>query len=164
MRIAKIEHNSVSNGPGIRTVIWCQGCSLHCYNCHNQSTWDPLGGREMTQEDIREIYKELEKPWVQGVTLSGGHPLESYHIYEVTELAKNLKKRFPHKDIWLYTGRTWDFVCNLPIVNYVDVVVDGEYRDEERDITLPYCGSRNQRVIDVRKTFKDGQLTLYKGE
>ena len=152
MKYAKIEYNSISNGPGIRVVLWCQGCSLHCTNCHNQNTWDPDKGNNLTHQDVINMFKEIEKPWVRGLTLSGGHPLEKYNIDKCTEISKEFKERFPNKDIWLYTGWLWEDIKDLPIMNYIDVVVDGPYIEEQRNISLPYCGSNNQRVIDVQKS------------
>lgn len=161
MNIAKIEKNSVSNGPGIRVVIWCQGCSLQCKGCHNPETWNPEGGRSINPDDIYDIYKELEKPWVRGVTFSGGHPLEAYNVDACMDLMKNFKHLFPDKDIWLYTGFVWEDIKHLEIVNYIDVVVDGPYIESERNIMLPYCGSNNQRVIDVKKSLQSSEVVLY---
>ena len=161
MKYAKIEYNSTSNGPGIRVVLWCQGCSLHCINCHNQNTWDPDKGNNLTHQDIANMFNEIEKPWVQGLTFSGGHPLEKYNIDECTEIAKKFKEKFKNKDLWLYTGLLWDDIKRLEIINYLDVVVDGPYIDELRDISLPYCGSKNQRVIDVKKSLQSSGVVLY---
>lgn len=161
MRYAKIEYNSTSNGPGIRVVLWCQGCSLHCKGCHNQNTWDPNGGFEITQQNIDEMFEELNKPWVEGLTFSGGHPLQTYNVDKCTEIAKKFKEKFPNKTIWLYTGWLWENIKGLPIMDYIDVIVDGPYIDELRDISLPYCGSKNQRVIDVKKSLQNKGVVLY---
>lgn len=162
MRYAKIEKNSIANGPGIRVVLWCQGCSLHCKGCHNPDTWDENKGTVFTSSDISIIYDELKKPWVSGITFSGGHPLENYNIYMCTYIAEQIKKNYPQKDIWLYTGWLWEDVKDLKIMKYVDVVVDGPYIEEQRNISLPYCGSNNQRVIDVQKSLKENKVILYK--
>lgn len=168
MKVAKIERNSVSNGPGVRVVVWCQGCSIQCPECHNKGTWDPEGGECITQFDVISIFEELEKPWVRGITFSGGHPLEDYNIEGVIELASNIKEKFPEKDIWLYTGLKLcfnDFSDNTSLATCLrlcDVVVDGPYINELRNISLPYCGSSNQRVIDVKRTLENKEITLYK--
>ena len=168
MKIAKIEKNSVANGPGVRLVVWCQGCSIHCPECHNQNTWDPDDGKYMTQRDIESIFEELKKPWVRGITFSGGHPLEDYNIQGVAEIARNVKEICLDKDIWLYTGlklQYTDFRSETTLgecLRLCDVVVDGPYIQELRNIRLPYCGSSNQRVIDVAKTLQNNRITLYK--
>lgn len=161
MKYAKIEKNSVANGPGIRVVLWCQGCSIHCPGCHNESTWDFSKGNDVMLDDITDMFLELNKPYVQGLTLSGGNPLETYNIDTCTEIAKQYKDRFPHKDLWLYTGLLWEDIQHLDIFKYVDVVVDGPYVEKLRDINLPYCGSKNQRVIDVKKSFETKGVVLY---
>ena len=161
MRYAKIENNSISNGPGIRVVLWCQGCSLKCKGCHNPETWDPKDGQQFTSKDIDRIIKLLEPEWIDGITLSGGHPLEYYNINECTNLCKELKEKLPNKTIWLYTGLLWENIKDLPILQYIDVVVDGPYIESERNISLPYCGSNNQRVIDVHKSLLNNNIMLY---
>ena len=112
-------------------------------------------------QNIVNIFNEIEKPWVRGLTLSGGHPIEKYNINGCTEIAKKFKEKFKDKDLWLYTGLLWDDIKNLEIINYLDVIVDGPYIDELRDISLPYCGSKNQRVIDVKKSLQENTLILY---
>lgn len=167
MRIAKIERNSVANGPGVRLVIWCQGCSIHCPGCHNQSTWDPCGGQELTQHDKIEMLNYLSNRYVDGVTFSGGHPLEDYNIHGVVDLIRTIKSYYSSKTIWLYTGKVLEYkdfkkkdifgscLCMC------DVIVDGPYIEAQRNIALPYCGSSNQRVIDVKRTLKNKRITLY---
>lgn len=168
MRIAKIERNSIANGPGIRLVVWCQGCSIHCPGCHNQETWDPDGGEHITQFDIISIFEELEKPWIRGITFSGGHPLEDYNIKGVIELAESIKDRFPEKDIWLYTGKELtleDIKSDNDIgtcLQLCDVVIDGPYIEDQRDITLPYCGSKNQRLIDIQQSLKNNNIVMWR--
>ena len=168
MRIAKIEKNSIANGPGVRLVVWCQGCSIHCPGCHNQSTWDPCGGEELTQHDKIEMLNYLSDKYVDGVTFSGGHPLEKYNIDGVVDLIKTIKSYYPDKTIWLYTGNILkyeDFIAQDSIGHCLiacDVVVDGPYVEAERNIGLPYCGSNNQRLIDVKETLKNKEITLWK--
>ena len=153
--------SSCDDGPGVRSVLFLQGCRKNCKGCHNQNTWGPNGGFEITQKDIDEMFEELSKPWVDGLTFSGGHPLETYNIDKCTEIAKKFKEKFPNKTIWLYTGWLWENVKGLPIMDYIDVIVDRPYIDELRDISLPYCGSKNQRVIDVQRSLQENILVFY---
>lgn len=176
MRYAKIEKNSVANGPGIRVVLWCQGCSIHCEGCHNESTWNFEGGKQFNTNAVKEIVEELEYDYVDGITLSGGHPLEPQSIQECLALVTYIRLRFPSKTIWLYTGlelsyediaqhqvyggRTFEEQLSY-LLSKCDVVVDGPYIESKRDLTLRYCGSSNQRVIDIKKTLENQMITLY---
>lgn len=164
MNYHKIEKTSVANGTGIRVVLWVSGCSLHCKGCHNPETWCLNSGRLFDEEAKKELFDALDKPYIQGITLSGGHPLEDENAEEVYLLTKEIKEKFPDKDIWLYTGYTLEQIFpsvvtdNLDvnrfykqeIVKMCDVVVDGKYVEELRDITLKWKGSSNQRVIDIK--------------
>ena len=180
MNYHKIEKTSVANGLGIRVVLWVSGCSLHCRGCHNPETWDLNSGRLFDEEAKRELFEALDKPYIQGITFSGGHPLEPQNAEEILFLIKEIKENFPTKDIWLYTGYTFEKICeqycdqaiyNLysniaepniwSNIQYVDVIVDGRYIEEQRDLTLKWCGSRNQRVIDVKETLKQNKIVLY---
>lgn len=164
MNYHKIEKTSVANGTGIRVVLWVSGCSLHCKGCHNPETWCLNSGKLFDEEAKKELFDALDKPYIQGITLSGGHPLEDENAEEVYLLTKEIKEKFPDKDIWLYTGYTLEQIFpsvvtdNLDvnrfykqeIVKMCDVVVDGKYVEELRDITLKWKGSSNQRVIDIK--------------
>ena len=165
MNYHKIEKTSIANGPGVRVVLWVSGCSLHCKGCHNPSTWDFSSGKLFDETAKQELFKTLSKPYIQGITFSGGHPLERENQEEVYALCKEIKNKYPTKDIWLYTGYTYDFIVGkkaLDIIALCDVVVDGPYIEEQRDITLPFRGSKNQRLIDVRETIKQNQIVQYK--
>lgn len=175
MNYHKIEKTSVANGTGIRVVLWVSGCSLHCKGCHNPETWDLNSGKLFDKEAKKELFEALDKPYIQGVTFSGGHPLESENVETIYLLIKEIKNKFPTKDIWLYTGYTLERIfttvttdnLNLErfyaqeIVKMCDVVVDGAYIEELKDITLKWKGSSNQRVIDIEKTLKENQTVLY---
>lgn len=161
MNYVKIEKNSIANGIGIRTVLWCSGCSLHCKGCHNPETWDCSYGKEFDEQALKELLSTLKNDYVQGITYSGGHPLEDYNIKEITQIAKTIKESYPQKTQWLYTGLLWENIKDLPILNYIDVLVDGPYIDEQKDITLAFRGSKNQRVIDVQKSLKEDKVVLY---
>lgn len=149
------------NGDGLRVVLWVAGCAHACPGCHNPVTWDPEGGLPFDEAARREIYEELEKDYVSGITFSGGDPLHPANIRGVTELARQIRSDFPDKTIWLYTGSTWNEVRDLEVARYVDVLVDGTFQEEKKDNTLRWKGSSNQQVIDVQKTLKTGEVVLH---
>ncbi len=149
------------NGDGLRVVLWVAGCSHCCRECHNPVTWDVNGGLPFTEEEKQEIFRELNKDYISGITFSGGDPLHSANIMDVTELAKEIREKYPKKTIWLYTGALWEEVCKEEIVRYLDVLVDGEFEADKKDVTLHWKGSSNQRVIDVPATLKAGDVVLY---
>jgi anaerobic ribonucleoside-triphosphate reductase activating protein len=162
MNYHKIEKTSIANGEGIRVVLWVSGCSLHCRGCHNPETWDANSGIPFNLEAKNELYEALDKPYIKGITFSGGNPLENFP--EVFALCKEIKEKFPTKNIWLYSGYTYEEIkqsVTSIILEYVDVLVDGRYIEKQRDLTLKWCGSRNQRIIDVRKTLKENKVILY---
>ena len=148
------------NGDGLRVVLWVAGCSHGCKDCQNPITWDPQGGLPFTEEEKKEIFQELDKAYISGITFSGGDPLHPANIREVTALAREIRQRYPEKTIWLYTGYLWKEIVDLEIVNYLDVVVDGKFISAQKDITLPWRGSSNQKVIDVPSTLKEGKIVL----
>lgn len=175
MNYHKIEKTSIANGTGIRVVLWISGCSLRCKGCHNPETWSLNSGKLFDEEAKKELFEALDKSYIQGITFSGGHPLEDENVEAVYLLIKEVRERFPEKDIWLYTGYTLEQIFptvvtdnfNLQrfykqcIVEMCDVVVDGKYIEELRDITLKWKGSSNQRVIDVKKTLEVKEIVLY---
>lgn len=173
----KIEKTSVANGTGIRVVLWVSGCSLHCKGCQNPETWGRNSGKLFDDEAKKELFDALDKSYIQGITFSGGHPLEEYNLNDVYILIKEIKECFPNKDIWLYTGLTFDnmlgLIANnleivddslpvlLEIVKLCDVIVDGAYVERLKDIRLKWRGSSNQRVIDVQKSIEEGKIIPY---
>lgn len=177
MNYLKIEHEDVCNGTGLRVVLWLSGCSHHCYNCQNPQTWNPDSGISFDELAKQEIFNELSKDYISGITFSGGDPLYEYNLDEVLKLVKEIRISYPEKTIWLYTGykfedlingihypldSEWeDKVLRQSIVKLCDVLVDGEYIDEQRDITLKWRGSSNQRVIDVKQSLAQNKIVLY---
>lgn len=175
MNCMKIDRTSISNGTGIRVVLWCAGCTRQCHGCFNPETWDFNAGQCFDKNAKDYLFEQLGKPYIKGVTLSGGHPLEYENLPDVYDLIKEIKIKFPNKDIWLYTGYTLsisDFDASVDVCwdngllrNYIlvmcDVVVDGPYIEEQKDFTLAFRGSRNQRIIDVQKTINQNQIILY---
>lgn len=161
MRYHNITKDDMLNGDGLRVVLWVSGCSHCCKECHNPVTWDPNGGVDFDDAVKQELFKELKKDYIHGVTLSGGDPLHSGNVYEITNLAKEIKDTFPGKTIWLYTGSLWDRVKDMEIVNYLDVLVDGEFEVEKADPNLHWKGSSNQNVIDVQQSLKADKIVLH---
>ena len=161
MNYHNIIHDDMLNGDGIRVTLFVSGCSLHCPFCQNPETWDKDGGITFDQDAVKEVFEELKKDYISGITLTGGHPLEHYNLKECTKLCKDIKKQFPAKTIWLYTGYVFENVKDLEIMNYVDVVVDGSYVEKLRDISLKWRGSFNQRVIDVKQSKHQNKIILH---
>lgn len=152
MRYHNITKDDMLNGDGLRVVLWVAGCSHCCKECQNPVTWDPNGGLFFDEEAREEIFEQLEKPYVSGITFSGGDPLHAANRLDVRNFMKEIKGRYPHKTIWLYTGDVWENILHYPLMKYVDVLVDGEFVVEKKDNKLLWKGSSNQRVIDVQKT------------
>lgn len=152
MRYHNITKDDMLNGDGLRVVLWLAGCNHCCRECHNPITWDPEGGLYFDQAAKEELFVLLQKSYISGLTLSGGDPLHPANRLGARELAREVKERFPDKTVWLYTGADWEDIWQLPIMQYVDVCVDGEFHIEEKDPKLLWKGSKNQRVIDVKAT------------
>ena len=154
MRYHNITKDDMLNGDGLRVVLWVAGCSHCCKECHNPITWDPNGGLLFDEDAKEEIFEQLEKPYISGITFSGGDPLHSANRLEVRKLMEEIKEKFPDKTIWLYTGYSWEEIWHYPMMKYVDVVVDGEFKIELKDPKLLWKGSSNPRVINVQETSK----------
>ena len=140
------------NGDGLRVVLWVAGCTHCCKGCQNPITWDVAGGVLFDDEAKAEIFEQLDKSYISGITFSGGDPLHPENRAEVRELAIEIKEKYPDKTLWLYTGFTWEQIAEYPIMQYLDVVVEGPFILEQRDVKLLWKGSSNQRVVDVKKT------------
>ena len=176
-----ITHDDMNNGDGLRVVLWLSGCSHHCYNCQNPQTWNPDSGIPFDESAKQEIFNELSKDYISGITFSGGDPLYENNLDEVLKLVKEIRISFPEKSIWLYTGYDFDllnskyneykytpFAANADewltrweIISNINVLVDGEYIDEQKDLTLKWRGSKNQRVIDVKQSLAHNKVVLY---
>ena len=160
MHYMKIEKSSISNGLGVRVVFWCAGCSRKCKGCFNPETWSFEAGKPFDDTARNYLFEQLSKPYIKGITFSGGHPFESENLNDVTKLLKDIKQKFPQKDIWLYTGFIWEQVKDFEAIKYVDVLVDGPYIEELRDMTLAFRGSSNQRIIDVERSVQQNEVIL----
>ena len=161
MNYHNITKDDMLNGDGLRVVLWVAGCNHCCRECQNPVTWDPNGGLPFTEKEENEIFTELEKDYISGITFSGGDPLHPSNISAVTRLAKKIREKYPDKTIWLYTGSVWEEISHEEIIRYLDVCVDGEFVVEQKDISLKWKGSSNQRVIDVPATLREGRIILH---
>ena len=150
MRYHNITKDDMLNGDGLRVVLWVAGCEHCCKGCQNPLTWDPDGGLPFDDAAKAEIFEQLDQPYIEGITFSGGDPLHCANRDGVKTLAAEIKEKYPEKTIWMYTGDVWENIVNYPVLKYVDVLVDGEFEQDKKDVTLMWKGSSNQRVIDVQ--------------
>ena len=156
-----IRKMDISNGPGIRVSIFMQGCTFKCKNCFNKETWDFNGGEEFNEKIIDEVIELCKNPNIKGLSILGGEPLHPKNIEGTTQLAKKFKEKIPNKTIWIWTGFLYENIENKEILNYIDVLVDGRFKEELHNPKLKYCGSSNQRVIDIKKTLKNKKIILF---
>lgn len=163
MNYHNITKDDMLNGDGLRVVLWVSGCSHGCKGCHNQVTWDPADGLPFDEDAKQEIFEELKKSYISGITLSGGDPLFPGNRSTIGELITEIKNKFPEKTVWLYTGFTWEEVMemNLPFLPLIDILVDGRFVESLKDNKLHWKGSSNQRVIDVQASLKLHRIVLY---
>lgn len=161
MHYNKIRKMDVSNGPGIRVSIFMQGCTFNCKNCFNPNTHDFNGGKEFNDKTIEKVLELCNQKYIQGLSILGGEPLHPKNIVGSTKLAKAFKEKYPNKTLWVWTGFNYEYLQNQEIFNYIDVLVDGQYVDELHDFTLKWCGSSNQRVIDIKKSKSNKKVVLY---
>ncbi len=163
MRYNKIRKMDISDGPGVRVSIFMQGCTFNCKECFNPETHDFNGGKEFTDETISKVIKLCENENVTGLSILGGEPLHPNNIEGTTKLVKTFKEKLPNKNIWIWSGFTFDKdLKDKEVMKYTDVLVDGRYVDELSNPTLKWKGSENQRVIDVQKSLNSNDVILYK--
>ena len=163
MRYNLIDECEAINGEGFGVSLYTQGCPYHCPGCFNPETWDFNKGKEWTKAEEDLIIKLLKPDYIKRLTIVGGEPLIERNIKPLTALLKRVKHIYPDKNIWLYTGGNFEFEstrCN-DLIQYINVVIDGQFKKDLRDITLKWKGSSNQRVIDVQKSLKKGEVVLY---
>ena len=171
MKYADIKIADVANGKGIRVSLFVSGCTHHCKGCFNEQAWDFNYGKQFTEEDINRIIKELDQPYVSGLSILGGEPLEYQNQQGLLPLLKRVKEKFPEKDIWCYSGYTFDkdiignMFDNWPetkeVMSYIDVLVDGKFEEDKKDLNLRFRGSTNQRIIDVPESLKVHKVIPY---
>lgn len=184
MRYAQIRSMDISNGEGVGVSLFVQGCPFHCKNCFNSETWDFNGGKEWTEKTKNKFMKLIDRPYIKRVSFLGGECLAEQNLDEVLKLVQEIRISFPAKTIWLYTGFCWNnIMCSFAglqadyvvldkkdieawekrkkIISNVDILVDGEYIDEQKDLSLRFRGSKNQRVIDVKQSLAQNKIVLY---
>ena len=161
MRYHNITKDDMLNGDGLRVVLWLAGCNHCCKNCHNPITWDPDGGLPFDEAAKQEIFTELARDYISGITFSGGDPLYYSNRLDVSKLIREIREKFPEKTIWLYTGFLWETIDSLEVMKDIDVLVDGEFEVEKKDTKLHWRGSSNQRVIDVPASRAAGKIILH---
>lgn len=179
MKYAQITPFEVCNGKGAGVSLFVQGCHFQCEGCFNQETWDFNGGKEWTEEIEYKFFELIDKPYIKRVSILGGEPLANENVQNVFNLISKLKIKFPDKSIWLYTGHKWEHImypivtddlnperdklidCRENIIKMCDVLIEGRYIDKLKDLTLKFCGSSNQRVIDVQQSLNKQKIVLY---
>ena len=161
MRYHNITKDDMLNGYGLRVVLWVAGCTHHCLGCHNPITHDVNGGILFDETAKEEIFEELAKDYVDGITFSGGDPLHPLNVNTIGELVAEINAKFPTKTKWLYTGYLYEDISSLPFIPMLDVVCDGKFEIDKFDPQLHWVGSSNQRVIDVKKTIDEGRIILF---
>lgn len=170
MNYAAIKKTDTANGPGIRVSLFVSGCTHHCKGCFNRETWDFKYGRLYTEAVEQEILGALSQPYIRGLSLLGGEPMEPSNRPTVLALVKEVRTRYPQKDIWCYTGYTyekdllaWAAQGHSDVAELlagIDVLVDGEFIEEQKNLRLPFRGSENQRIIDVQASLKENRVIL----
>lgn len=154
MNYCGLNKNDIANGEGVRVSLFVSGCRNHCKGCHNPEAWDFDYGQPFTKETENEIMEALRPSWIQGLSILGGEPCEEENKKVLIPFLKKVRNTFPEKDIWLYSGYTYETLQNNEILRYVDVLVDGPFLLEQKDISIAFRGSRNQRIIKS----KDGGI------
>ena len=162
MNYGTIKPCDIANGEGVRVSVFVSGCPHHCKGCFNGELWDYDAGQEFTYDTIDEILALCSDDYISGLSVLGGEPLDPKNREMVVMLCRVFKWRFPNKTIWCYTGYSFEEVSHLKIMEYIDVLVDGKFVEEPKDISIKFRGSSNQRIIDVKKSRESGKVVLRK--
>ncbi|MCH5321898.1 MAG: anaerobic ribonucleoside-triphosphate reductase activating protein [Eubacterium sp.] len=172
MNYGEIKKNDIANGEGVRTTLFVSGCRHHCKNCFNEQTWDFGFGEPFTEKTMEEIFDSCTPDWINGITLLGGEPFEPENQKVLLPFLIMFRERFPNKDIWCYSGFTIEEIIGKvnsrahteisgEMLSLIDILVDGRFVEEKKDISLAFRGSSNQRIIDIKKSLEQGEIVLY---
>lgn len=172
MNYGEIKKNDISNGIGVRTSLFVSGCRHHCKDCFNAQTWDFAFGNSFTEQTMIEILEACEPEWINGLSILGGEPFEPENQRVLLPFLVMFKEKFPNKDIWCYSGFTFEEITgraksraktdvSAEMLSLIDVLVDGRFEESLKDISLKFRGSSNQRIIDVKKTLSEKNIVLY---
>ena len=175
MNYGEIKKCDIADGPGVRVTLFVSGCTNHCKGCFQPQTWDFDFGKPFTEETEQIIFDELDKPFICGLTLLGGDPFEPQNQRALVPFLHKVRERYPDKTVWAYSGFTLDGQllvdgshprCEVTdeMLSMVDVLVDGPFVEEQKDIRLRFRGSANQRLIDMNETRKRGEIVLWEGK
>lgn len=171
MNYHNITTDDMLNGSGLRVCLWCSGCNHHCAECQNPQTWDKNSGISFDIEAENELFNLLSHDYISGITFTGGDPLHSNNLSTVYDLCIRIKAEYSMKNIWIYTGYTWEEIftdvntqesmTRKQVVSLCDVIVDGRFEEQKKDVNYPWAGSSNQRVIDVKKSLETNSIILW---
>lgn len=163
MNYTLIRSIDIANGEGIGTALFVSGCPFHCEGCFNPETWDYGYGKEFTQKTLISLIEATDKSYISRISILGGEPLAPVNFETVSLIIESLKKRFPEKRIWIYSGYTYESLNKnqLRVISKADILVDGQFIKEKKDLNLKFRGSSNQRIIDIQQTIKRSRLTLW---
>lgn len=168
MNYADIKKIDVANGEGVRVSVFVSGCNHHCKGCFNQCAWDFNYGKKFTEKEEQQIIDYMNHDYISGLSLLGGEPLEPKNQEGLLTLVKKVKEKFPDKNIWCYTG--FDFEKDIvekmaknnettkELLKYIDIIVDGKFEEDKKDLKLQFRGSSNQKIVDVKKSLQTGQI------
>lgn len=162
MNFGKLNKTDIANGPGVRVSLFVSGCRNRCKGCFNPETWDFDYGEKYTADTFVEICSALRADHIAGLSILGGDPFEPENRLEVEATCATIKQNYPTKNIWIYTGYLYEDLKDLPVMRFVDVLVDGPFIESEKDLRLAFRGSRNQRIIDVQASRRAGSVVLWK--
>lgn len=175
MYYGAIKKSDIANGEGIRTTLFVSGCRNKCKNCFNPETWSFTYGSPFTREVAEDILKTFDSPFVSGLTILGGEPMEPENQKELLTFIREFKEKYPSKTLWVYTGNLYEELTSgvgnhpksLPeteeLLSYIDILVDGRYEEENKSLGIRFRGSTNQRIIDMNETRKHGKIVIWKG-
>ena len=166
MNYANIKTYDIANGPGVRVSLFVSGCTHKCKDCFNQEAWDFDYGKPFDQSVIDQLLGYLKPDYIKGITYLGGEPMDPRNQAGLLELSRQIRERYPQKSIWCFTGYVWDRIPQVPgvteaLIAHCDVIVDGPFVAAQKNLSLRFRGSENQRLIDVPKTLAEGQVALW---